>query len=172
MTATAGRAAAAPASTPAALTVVDVLGRAGAEVAVGVPDSQLDGVLAAMAARMPVEFTLREDIAVAAAVGAGLAGRLFAVFMKNAGLGTSLDAIVSLSIAAEVPIVLVVGWAGAGTDTLPHHVVMGRRTRGLLDAIGVPHDVVTGDGDDPARLAGRWAGCLRDQRPYALLVRP
>lgn len=157
----------------AAATVADVLGLIGVEAAVGVPDSQLGSVLAVLAERMPVEFTLREDVAVAAAVGAGLVGRRFAVFMKNAGLGTSLDSIVSLSIGAEVPVVLVVGWAGAGTDTLAHHVVMGERTRGLLDGIGVPYDIVTGEADDaPAVLAARWAGCHRDRRPYALLVRP
>lgn len=162
-----------PALAPAAVTVADVLGRIGVEAAVGVPDSQLSAVLATLAGRMPLEFTLREDVAVAVAVGAGLAGRRYAVFMKNAGLGTCMDAIVSLSIAAEVPVVLVVGWAGAGTDTLPHHVVMGRRTPSLLDAAGVRHDIVTGDGDDdPARLCARWAACRADRRPYALLVRP
>lgn len=158
--------------TAAGGTVVSVLVEIGVRRAVGVPDSQLAGVLAAVSRRLPVTFAAREDVAVAMAVGAGLAGEHFAVFMKNAGLGTSLDAIISLAAGAEVPLTLVVGWAGAGSDTLPHHVVMGCRTVPLLTAAGVGHDIVGPDGGDASRLLAGSAAARAARRPYALLVEP
>ncbi|MFI0411344.1 thiamine pyrophosphate-binding protein [Actinomadura sp. 3N508] len=160
-----------PAPTAAA-TVVAALEHAGIRRAVGVPDSQLAAVLDAMSERMPVTFTAREDVAVAMAVGADLAGERYAVFMKNAGLGTSLDAIVSLAFGADVPLTLVIGWAGAGADKLPHHTVMGDRTLPLLTAVGIEHDIVPQDGADPSRCRTRAAACRTKRRPYALLVEP
>jgi sulfopyruvate decarboxylase TPP-binding subunit len=155
--------------------VVDVFDRLGVEFALGVADSQLGDVLAAISQRMPLLFTAREDAAVAMAVGMELAGRRAAVFMKNAGLGTSLDSLISLATAAEVPVLLVVGWAGSGRDTLPHHAVMGDRTIALLEAAGIEYGIVRRHGSredaaafsDQAMLAAR-----RHRRPYALVVEP
>jgi sulfopyruvate decarboxylase TPP-binding subunit len=151
--------------------VLEVLRQCGVERAVGVPDSQLGDVLVAVDRSFGVTFTLREDVAVAMAIGARLVGQSVVVFMKNAGLGTSLDAIVSLSIGCELPLLLVVGWAGAGRDELPHHVIMGERTRALLDASGIEHDVVRGSAD-VEHLVRRAHCAERHGRPYALLVEP
>ncbi|MGH3242033.1 MAG: thiamine pyrophosphate-binding protein [Spirillospora sp.] len=156
----------------ASTTVVATLEHVGVRRALGVPDSQLASVLDAISERIPVTFTAREDVAVAMAVGAELAGERHAVFMKNAGLGTSLDAIVSLAIAADVPLTLVIGWAGAGTDKLPHHTVMGDRTIPLLAAVGIEHDIVPQNADDESRCRTRAAACRTERRPYALLVKP
>jgi sulfopyruvate decarboxylase TPP-binding subunit len=162
-------------ATRAAGIVVDVFDRLGVEVALGVADSQLSDVLTAIAQRVPLVFAAREDAAVAMAVGMELAGRRAAVFMKNAGLGTSLDSLISLAIAAEVPVVLVVGWAGSGRDTLPHHVVMGDRTIALLEAAGIEYDIVrhTGHPGDAAAFSARAErAAQRSRRPYALVVEP
>jgi sulfopyruvate decarboxylase subunit alpha len=154
--------------------VVGVLERLGVEFAIGVADSQLSDVLAAIAKQVPLLFAAREDAAVAFAVGMELAGRRSAVFMKNAGLGTSLDSLISLAIAAEVPVLLVVGWAGSGRDTLAHHVVMGDRTIALLAAAGIEHDVVrrSGSPGDVTAFSARAASAARRHRPYALVVEP
>ncbi|WUI01737.1 thiamine pyrophosphate-binding protein [Spirillospora sp. NBC_00431] len=153
-------------------TVVSTLEHVGIRRAIGVPDSQLATVLDAISERMPVTFTAREDVAVAMAIGAELVGERHAVFMKNAGLGTSLDAIVSLAFGADVPLTLVIGWAGAGTDTLPHHTVMGRRTLPLLTVVGIEHDIVHQNDADDSRYRTRAAACRTEGRPYALLVEP
>ncbi|HEY7147273.1 MAG TPA: thiamine pyrophosphate-binding protein [Streptosporangiaceae bacterium] len=176
MTTTAPLTAPGPAAGPvtAAGTVLAVLGNLGVERAIGVPDSQLSDVLAAIGGRMPVDFTVREDIAVAIAFGLELAGHRGAVFMKNAGLGTSLDSLISLAIAAQVPVLLVIGWAGSGRDTLGHHVVMGERSTALLDAAGISYDIVCrrGQPGDAARFSARAAAAIQRRCPYALLVQP
>src|SRR5580658_2596446 len=69
--------------TEAAGVVVGVLERLGVEFAIGVADSQLSDVLAAIAKQVPLLFAAREDAAVAFAVGRELAGRRSAVFMRT-----------------------------------------------------------------------------------------
>jgi sulfopyruvate decarboxylase TPP-binding subunit len=157
----------------APVAVAECLIREGVARAVGVADSQLADVVAEIARSIPIDYAMREDVAVAMAVGASLAGGRAAVFMKNAGLGTSLDAIVSLAIGAGVPALLVIGWAGSGRDQLPHHVVMGVRTAALLDAAGIEYDVVRRDGaNDVARLCARLRASRSRGRTHALLVEP
>lgn len=77
---------------------------------IGVPDSQLHDALASLPSEIAVTYTVREDTAVAIAAGKRLARCRAGVFMKNAGIGTSMDAIVSLLIGCEIsmPALLVV----------------------------------------------------------------
>jgi sulfopyruvate decarboxylase TPP-binding subunit len=106
--------------------------RAGVDYVVGVPDSSLASIIAELAREPGLLPAPREDVAVAMAVGARLAGRRPLVFMKNAGLATALDAVGSLALASGVGLALLVGWAGTGLDRLAHHVVVGRSTEALL----------------------------------------
>jgi len=125
-----------PTQTGSRLGVCDVLVRALSksvvDIAYGVPDSVLVSVLDALASQMPTIILPREDLAVAAALGAYLRGHRPLVFMKNAGLGNALDALLSLAMASRMPLVVLIGWAGSGPDTLPHHTVWGDRTRAAL----------------------------------------
>lgn len=109
----------------------------GVDVVVGVPDSGLSAVVLELSASLRVIGAPREDAAVATACGLTLGGRRPVVFMKNAGLFTAGDSLVSLAEDLGVSLLLLVGWAGSGGDSLPHHVVTGDRTEAFLDAVGV-----------------------------------
>lgn len=109
---------------------------------VGVPDSILSETLRALGERFTIHYMPREDVAIAAAVGAELNGCHPLVFMKNAGLGNALDALISLAICYGIPLVVVVGWSGSNSDNLPHHVVWGDRTLAVVGALGLEHQVL------------------------------
>jgi sulfopyruvate decarboxylase TPP-binding subunit len=95
------------------------------------------------------------------------------VFMTHAGLGPSLDAILSFGLAAELPLTLLVGWAGAGTDHLPHHVVAGERTEAILAAADVVVAAVRpGEPVDVAAVAQRIRAARAARRTVAVLVEP
>lgn len=117
--------------------VVRALVARGFDYFTAVPDSGLAGALRVLEGRGTVWYESREDIAVAGAVGAWLAGARPVVLMKNAGLGTCIDALLSLANASGAQLLLVIGWAGTGSDLLPHHTVSGDATLGLLDACGI-----------------------------------
>jgi phosphonopyruvate decarboxylase len=114
---------------------------------------------------------VREDAAVGVAAGAWFGGRRPAVLMQNSGLGTSLNALASLSLMYGLPLLLVVTWRGFGGKDAPEHILTGEITPRLLELLGIPHRVLAVDSAD-ADLA--WAAAEMDARrsPVALLVPP
>jgi len=111
----------------------------------------------------------REDLAVGFAAGAVLAGRKAAVFMQNSGLCVATNALASLSLLYEIPVLLVVSWRGRGPDA-PEHLLTGAFTPGLLGLLGIPWwDLDPVRWEDQLVEADGAAG--RGRRPAALLVR-
>ena len=139
----------------------------------GVPCSLVGDAIAALEThpRLPYVPAVREDVAVGMAAGAWLAGRAPFVIMQNSGLGTSLNAVVSLSLMYRLPAVLLVTWRGHGGKDAPEHLVMGDISPRLLDLIGVPHRVLSAD-TAPADIAWARAESTRLSQPVALLLPP
>ena len=98
------------------------------------------------------------------------------VYMQNSGLGNAVNPLMSAAHAEVygVPMVLLVGWRGApGTKDEPQHVVQGRQTRQMLEAMGVPH--LTLPKEDTAAtqtMAQAVKIATEKQQPVAVLVEP
>ncbi|HTK90157.1 MAG TPA: thiamine pyrophosphate-dependent enzyme [Verrucomicrobiae bacterium] len=139
----------------------------------GVPCSLVGDAIAALEThpRLPYVPAVREDVAVGMAAGAWLAGRAPFVIMQNSGLGTSLNAVVSLSLMYRLPAVLLVTWRGHGGKDAPEHLVMGEISPRLLDLIGVPHRVLSAD-TAAADIAWARTESTRLSQPVALLLPP
>jgi sulfopyruvate decarboxylase alpha subunit len=113
----------------------------------------------------------REDAALGVAAGAYLGGRRPVVVMQNSGLGVSLNALGSLHLLYELPVLLLVTWRGFQGKDAPEHLVLGDVLPRLLDLFGIPHRAPDGG----AVLADvDWAArtCADTRRPVALVVRP
>lgn len=139
----------------------------------GVPCSMISSLIATLEThpRLPYVPAVREDVAVGLAAGAWLAGRRPLVLMQNSGLGTSLNALVSLSLLYRLPALLLVTWRGhRGTDA-PEHLLMGEISPSLLEMIRIPHRVLSAKSlaDDIA-----WGRAESDRlsQPVALLLPP
>jgi phosphonopyruvate decarboxylase len=139
----------------------------------GVPCSLISGLIATLEThpRLPYVPAVREDVAVGLAAGASLAGRRPMVLMQNSGLGTSLNALVSLSLMYRLPALLLVTWRGHGGTDAPEHLVMGEISPGLLELIRIPHRVLSAEtiADDIA-----WGRTESEHlsQPVALLLPP
>lgn len=153
--------------------VAAALARHGFDFFTGVPCSIVEDVIAVleMNARAPYVAAAREDAAVGVAAGAWFAGRRPVVVMQNSGLGTSLNALASLSLMYGLPALLLVTWRGFEGRDAPEHILMGAITPRLLDALGVPYRVLAADGLD-RDLAWAAAEMTARERPVALLVPP
>ena len=151
----------------------DRLGHHGFDFFTGVPCSLIEDLIAVLerGARAPYVAAVREDAAVGVAAGAWFGGRRPVVLMQNSGLGTSLNALASLSLMYGLPVLLVVTWRGFGGKDAPEHILTGEISPKLLDLLGVPYRVLAADSLD-ADLA--WAAAEMDARrsPVALLVPP
>ena len=139
----------------------------------GVPCSLIESVIGALEAhpRLPYIPAVREDVAVGLAVGAWLGGRTPLVLMQNSGLGTSLNALVSLSLMYRLPALLLVTWRGYGGQDAPEHLLMGAISPSLLTLIGIPHRTLTAESAAEAIAWGR-AESERLSQPVALLLPP
>jgi phosphonopyruvate decarboxylase len=139
----------------------------------GVPCSLMESVIGALEShpRLPYVPAVREDVAVGLAAGAWLAGRTPMVLMQNSGLGTSLNALVSLSLMYRLPALLLVTWRGYEGKDAPEHLVMGEISPSLLSLIGIPHRALSAEraGEDIA-----WARTESERlsQPVALLLPP
>ena len=149
------------------------LGRHGFDFFTGVPCSLIEDLIAVLerGTRAPYVAAVREDAAVGVAAGAWFGGRRPVVLMQNSGLGTSLNALASLSLMYGLPVLLVVTWRGFGGKDAPEHILTGEISPKLLELLGVPYRVLAADSLD-ADLA--WAATEMDARrsPVALLVPP
>src|SRR5262245_63269215 len=91
--------------------------------------------------------------------------------MQNSGLGVSLNALGSLHILYELPVLLLVTWRGFQGADATEHLVMGAMRPGVLELFGIPHrapdaSTVLDDVD--------WAAetCATSRKPVALAVKP
>jgi sulfopyruvate decarboxylase subunit alpha len=149
---------------------------AGIRHVVYVPDNPLSHVLAELGEHFtdvrPVLAT-REEEAFGIAAGLYLGGRASAVLLQSSGLGNSLNAITSLVLPYQIPMLVVVSMRGDVGEWNAAQVPMGRAVRSIFDAIGMSHTTVESDAAaaDAVRLtattafATRMAGaCLLPRR--------
>ena len=139
----------------------------------GVPCSMIEGLIATLEThpRLPYVPAVREDVAVGLAAGAWMAGRRPMVLMQNSGLGTSMNALVSLSLMYRLPALLLVTWRGHAGKDAPEHIVMGEISPSLLELLRIPHRILSARtlADD---VAWGRAEAERLSQPVALLLPP
>ena len=138
----------------------------------GVPCSLIEDLIAVLErGRQPYVAAVREDIAVGVAAGAWLGGRRPVMLMQNSGLGTSLNALASLSLMYGFPALMLVTWRGHGGKDAPEHLLMGEISPGLLELMRVPYRVLSADSLERDLI---WARAEMEARmqPVALLVPP
>ena len=138
-----------------------------------VPDNPLSQILDALAARAhavrPILAT-REEEAVGIAAGLYLGGAWPAVLMQSSGLGNALNAIGSLLIPYQIPVLLVISMRGDPGEWNAAQVPLGRAIPSILDSLGIQH--LTVDTPDRASEAVAATGALAfgTRHPAACLL--
>ena len=150
-----------------------LLERRGFDFFAGVPCSLIEDLIATLEGhpRLPYIPAPREDVAVGLAAGAWFAGRRPAVLMQNSGLGTSLNALASLSLMYGLPSLLLVTWRGHRGKDAPEHILTGEISPRLLELLKIPHRVLAADTLE-ADLTWAVETMDRAMQPIALLVPP
>lgn len=131
----------------------------GCRDAVYVPDNPLSHVLHVFEHEyrdVRLVLATREEEAFGVAAGLYLGGRKPAVLLQSSGLGNSLNALTSLLIPYEIPVLMIVSMRGDEGEWNSAQMPLGRVVRAILDAIGVEH--VTVESADAAGETVRRAG--------------
>jgi sulfopyruvate decarboxylase subunit alpha len=131
----------------------------GSRDVVYVPDNPLSHVLREFEERfrdVRLLLATREEEAFGIAAGLYLGGRLPTVMLQSSGLGNSLNALTSLLIPYQIPVLIVVSMRGDAGEWNAAQMPMGRAVRSIFEAIGVPHATV--ESADAAAETVRLAG--------------
>ena len=137
----------------------------------GTPCGILSPLLGLLEAGADYRVVAREDNAVGLAAGVALSGRPATVLMQNSGFGQCVNALASLVLPYQIPILLIVSMRGTAPDTTTENLAMGRLTEPILRGLGLEHAYFASS--DAAEQLAHVAKVLRtERRPYALLVRP
>ena len=157
---------------------VDWLAGLGVDFYAGVPDSLLKPVCFYLADHAGDKHVVaaNEGGAVALACGYHLAtGKVPLVYLQNSGQGNTINPLLSLADrdVYSIPLLLLIGWRGEpGTKDEPQHVKQGKVTVNMLDAIDIPHRVLSQDPEAARRCVGELLGiAAAESRPVALMVR-
>jgi sulfopyruvate decarboxylase alpha subunit len=120
------------------------LAAAGVAHVVYVPDNPLSHVLRALEKYPKIRTTLatREEEAFGIAAGLYLGGVHPAVMLQSSGLGNSLNALTSLVVPYQVPMLILISMRGDAGEWNSAQVPMGRAVVPILDAMGIPHMTV------------------------------
>jgi len=119
--------------------LADVLRRNDVRMFATVPDYIVSHVLEHLWAdpECRVVTVTREEEGIGLLSGAWLGGRRGALLMQNSGLGNCVNALASLNVASQIPVILVVSHRGDLGEFNPAQVPMGQAAAPILDALGI-----------------------------------
>jgi sulfopyruvate decarboxylase alpha subunit len=118
---------------------------AGSRDVVYVPDNPLSHVLGRFEqsfADVRLVLATREEEAFGIAAGLYFGGRRAAVMLQSSGIGNSLNALTSLVVPYQIPLLIVISMRGDAGEWNAAQVPMGQSLRAIFDAIGIPHATV------------------------------
>jgi sulfopyruvate decarboxylase subunit alpha len=122
---------------------------AGIRHVIYVPDNPLSHVLSSLRDGYPeIRTTLatREEEGFGIAAGLYLGGQRPAVLLQSSGLGNSLNAITSLLIPYQIPMLIGISMRGDAGEWNAAQVPMGRAIVGIVAAMGLSYQVCDGVG--------------------------
>lgn len=146
----------------------------GIDVVAYVPDEVTGGLLKLLEADPAVAMigVTREEEGVAVLAGAYLGGKRGALILQGSGLGNALNALSSLAIASQIPLLLIISERGRLGEFNPAQVPLGRATPHILDALGIQaFSIGTGD-DVEGTVDGAAKLAFSSSLPVALLFSP
>jgi sulfopyruvate decarboxylase subunit alpha len=154
--------------------VADVLRRNGIRLFATVPDYIVSQVLEHLESdpECRVVTVTREEEGVGVLSGAFMAGRRGALIMQNSGLGNSINALASLNVAAQIPIVLVISHRGDLGEFNPAQVPMGQAAERILAALDIRYVVPKSPADLDAEGDGLIKLAYTRRLPVAFLLPP
>lgn len=161
------------ASVPAwARAVCAGLDAAGCREVIYVPDNPLGHVLRGLGDRPGIRTTLatREEEAFGIAAGVYLGGGRPAVLLQSSGLGNSLNAIGSLLIPYQIPVLMVVSMRGEPGEWNAAQVPLGRAVPDVLHALGIQYTRPSSAAETEAALRRASALAFDARTPAACLL--
>ena len=114
----------------------------------------------------------REEEAVGIVAGSLLGGKRGAVLMQSSGFGNAINALASLAVPYQLPLVLVISERGVLGEFNAVQVPIARTLRPVLDALAIPHVTLARPDELRFTVERTLAQAYRTQAPAALILSP
>ena len=157
-------------STESAKQIVQCLRHAGISLVASLPDAALVALVNELDQSndlIHVPLT-REEEGVGICTGAYLAGKRCALLMQNAGLLNSCNALTTTALQFEIPVLLLVLYAGGHGDMA--FPMLGQVTEPVLSALRIPTYILSDLADAPALIDGAVVQAYNAKKPVAVLL--
>lgn len=154
----------------AAATIVDGLKQAGISLVATLPDINLSQLLQVVETDADVLHVplCREEEGIGICAGAYLVGKKCAAIMQNGGFFNSNNAIVSTLLQYQIPLLLLIYYAGdIGDRTFS---TSGSMTEPVLKALGIRYYIMRDTADAPEMIKRAQILAEDSKRPVALLL--
>lgn len=150
--------------------LLEGLKTAGVNVIASLPDINLLDLIRLLEAESDIEHVplCREEEGVGVCAGAYLGGKKAALIMQNAGLLNSSNALVTTGLQLEIPMLLLVYYAGDIGDR--GFAPVGNATLPVLDALGIRSHVLRKTDEIEWTLRNAWILAEDSNRPVAVLL--
>ena len=139
-----------------------------------VPDNVLTPLIAGVSADnyfLPVGAT-REDEAIGTASGAYMAVLRGAVMMQTSGFALIANALASLVLPYQIPIVMVISERGTMGEFNIGQSVVARTMRPVLDTLGITHHTLSDEANMPFVVDSSIKQAYATQAPVAFILSP
>lgn len=155
-------------------TMIKCLTERGIRLVTYVPDKVLIPLIAGFEAHPNViAFSAtREEEAVGIAAGASLGGMPAAALMQSSGFGNIPNALASLLVPYQLPVVLVVSERGVLGEFNAVQVPIARVIRPALDALGITHVTLERQDEVEFLVTRSVHQCHRTHQPVVLILSP
>ena len=148
------------------------LERGGVNFTCSLPCNMLAGFLKELDSSVKIRniSVTREEEGVGICAGASLGGLKPALIMQNSGIGTTINALLSLTGLYGLGLLLIVSYRGTPREKSIAHVPMGRASEKILDAAGIRYSVIKTRND--LKKIRHYAKDIRHGKVYAILLHP
>lgn len=150
--------------------IVEALKQAGINFLCSLPDANLAKLLAAVDQEKSLtHVTLcREEEGIGICTGAYIGGRTPAIIMQNGGLLNSCNALTTTALNFNIPVVLLVYYAGDLGDE--GFSMLGSVTEPVLQGLNIRYYVLRKEEDIAAIIRGAATLALDSRKPVAVLL--
>ena len=162
-----------PPLTPWARAICRGLATLGTHDVVYVPDNPLSNVFRALDAEHPgirTTIATREEEAFGIAAGLYLGGVRPVVMLQSSGLGNSINALASLNVAFDIPILMLITMRGGEGEWNPTQHPMGLAVRPILESLGIPHVTIEADDEAEEQVLRAGVEARVTKRPTACVL--
>jgi len=155
-------------------TVVRVLKSNGVDLVTYIPDNVLRDLIQAL--HDDPYFTVicpaREEEAVAIVAGAHMAGRRGVVLMQTSGFATLPNALASMIVPFQIPLVMVISERGVLGEFQLGQAIVCRTMRPVLESLGIEHRAIEDRSHVEFVVNGMVQQAFATQSPAAIILSP